>query len=201
MLIADANLFRHITCSVDILHVMLSEYLHLLLFPVRHNQNSIVAVSSVRMNLVAICRNASIFCYFLSFNIVAVINQAATFFDSFNKDSELFKIAVKCWENVDMIPAYSTNYSDMRMVFVKLRHSVYRRSEVFVTLDYHIFRGFAEAHHHVEAFKLSPNHEISLDSGLFHHVQNHRGDGGLSMAAANHNADFVFTLFVKIFRI
>ena len=113
LLVTDANLLRHIACSIDILHVMLSEYLHLLLFSVWQNQDGVVAIGFVRMNIVAVGRNASIFSYFLCFDIVSVINQASTVFDGLYEDFELLEIAVKRRENIDVIPPYSTNYSDM----------------------------------------------------------------------------------------
>ena len=152
---------------------MLTEDLHLLFFAVRHDQNGIVAVGSVRMNLIAISRNSGIFSYFSRFRVVAVVNQTAAFFYCIYKNSELLKITIKCRENIDVVPPYSADYCDMRMIFMELRHSVDRRSKIFVALDDHIFSGLAEANHHVETFELGSNHEIGLDAGLFHHMQNH----------------------------
>ena len=100
-----------------------------------------------------------------------------------------------------MIPANAANHRNMRMIMVELRNTVDGRSEVFVAFHHHVFGRFAEAHHHIKAFQLRPNHEIRLNADLFQYMENHRSDSRFAVAAADNDARFVLALLVKVFGI
>ena len=134
-------------------------------------------------------------------HIGLVVNQATTWLDGADKNAKLFKIVIEGWEDIDMVPSDAANHRDMRMIVVELRHTVDGRSEILIAFHDHIFGCLAEAHHHIEAFQLCPNHEIGLNADLFEHMKNHGGDGSLAVAAADNDTGLVLALLVEVFRI
>ena len=199
--VAHAELLAHQLCCVDVLHVVAAKHAHFPPTAIGQEQGRPDAVALKEMHAIAESAALRALGNLLGFHIGLVVDKAAARLDGADEDAELLQVVVEGREDIDMVPADAADDSDMWVIVVELRHTVDGRSEVFVAFHDHVFRRLAEAHHHVKAFQLRPDHEVGLDADLLEHMEDHGGDGRLAVAAADNDAGLVLALFVEVFGI
>ena len=121
-------------------------------------------------------------------------------FDPPQEFAELFPVEVGVREDVDVIPGNDCEHGQVRTIPVELRGPVHGGAEVFISFQQDV-RGVGDAHHPVEAGQLRSHHEVGGPAQLGHHVEQHRGDGCLAVAASDHHSLLVDGRLVQILRI
>ena len=161
-----------------------------------NNKISIFSIAYIFMNVIAVCGDLSISRNLSCFYIIVIINKTTAIFYCIDKNSKLFEIRIECREHIDMIPTDAAYNGDMRMIFMKFRHSVNWRCQILIAFNNHILSRFTKSDHHIKTFQLSSNHKIRFNSSIFHHMKNHRSNCRFTMTATDYNSNFILTLFV-----
>src|SRR5690606_1850977 len=133
--------------------------------------------------------------------VFLVIYQRSLRLDTLDEEPELVYIALKRREHVNVIPGNATDQGYIWLGQVELGPLIDRRGEILITFNDNKRRILCEPDHAIEFVKLGTHEVVEIAVYGLQHMHDHAGDGGFTVATANHNPHFLFRLFVNELRI
>ena len=123
--------------------------------------------------------------------VLCAVDHRPTGLDSVEVQAKLFDVILFSGEHIDVVPGNACDHGDVGAVPQEFGPHVDGAAQILVALDDGPFMVFLEIHHPVKPVQLCAHHQVGGAAFLAHGMQDHRGDGGFSMAAGHHHSLFL----------